>query len=520
MSKFVSREGLKASLGEFKSKMLDKLSADKTLYVNGATGNDDNDGLSAETPFKTIQAAINACAVTNNNAVSPLNTINVDPNSTYDRISVSGKAVKIQSTGVINIVTDKNAAILATRNGYLEIAADMNVQSDTNYGLAAQYGGILNVTKNINLSNGVYIDQGSQLRDSATLTINTSKNRNIIYISHGSNAHFSNVVLTNTFPGGNGGATICATYNSKLRIGSLTVTENRKVGVVAAINNSEINLGVANITDNSVDNVTRSNHYLYARAGSKLTVDTATINNTNLNIADTSIAFGAREDSITQINAMTATNVGTEYMCDMSSIYLSPNISCVGKAGDISVLPLLEADRNITITSDERISALDENTQYAAIPDDVIDVICTTATEDAWVFDKNNVPTRTNVSSALTSIDGMMSPYEGTITDDDLTSEDYKAVYHIPDLTNVTSAIYFCYGNTALKYINLEAFRNGGNITTMNWAFGCADSLGEIDTTPLKALTHCTNAEGIFYNYQGTHLDWTFLGSMPLTGAV
>jgi hypothetical protein len=523
MSKFVSREGLKASLGEFKSKMLDKLSAGKTLYVNGATGDDGNDGLSAESPFKTIQAAINACAVTNNNGESPLNTINVDPNSTYDYISVRGKSVKIKSTGVINIVTDENPAIFASQNGYLNIAADINVEETANhYTIAAQHKGELYITGSITLNGGkgVYIDQGSTLKHNKTLTINTSTNNNIIRISDGSNAQFSNVVLTNTFPGGIDGATICATYNSKLEISTLAVTEDRKSGAVAAVYNSEIHLENANITDNSVDNVGRDKPYLYTRGGSKLTADTVTINNTNLNIANTSIAFGAYEDGITQIKAMTVTNVGTEYMCDMSSIYLSPNISCVGKAGDISVLPLLEADRNITITSDERISALDENTQYAAIPDDVIDVICTTATEDAWVFDKNNVPTRTNVSSALTSIDGMMSPYEGHITDDDLTSEDYKAVYHIPDLTNVTSARSFCYGNTALKYINLEAFRRGGNITTMNCAFCYANSLAEIDTTPLKALTRCTNADYIFYNYQGTHLDWTFLGSMPLSGPV
>ncbi len=37
------------------------LQANRTYYVNAATGNDSNDGLTAGTAFKTIQAAVNAC---------------------------------------------------------------------------------------------------------------------------------------------------------------------------------------------------------------------------------------------------------------------------------------------------------------------------------------------------------------------------------------------------------------------------------------------------------------------------
>ena len=96
-------------------------------YVDYSTGNDTYDGLSIQTPFKTLQKAIDSCP----NGIYSI--IHVVPN-TYQKIEISKKKVRIIGTydGQLSISQNSNSvdyAMRVTEGSYVELVGNLLISS-------------------------------------------------------------------------------------------------------------------------------------------------------------------------------------------------------------------------------------------------------------------------------------------------------------------------------------------------------------------------------------------------------
>lgn len=224
-----------------------------TIYVNGQSGNDSNDGLTLETPKKTIKAGIDA--------LSNEGTVNIASGTYYETGLTIAKNVKIVGDGV-TIDGQNNDRILNIQSGIVTISGikfQKGIKETSSYEGGAIYmvKGVLTIENCVFINNkaeewggAIYQKEGYLNVKNCNFKGNIARGGGAIYQDAGTITIESSAFTSNT---ANEGGAICTIYQSTSTITHCTFIANMATNGGAIKNQGTCNVNNCIFDSNKAD---------------------------------------------------------------------------------------------------------------------------------------------------------------------------------------------------------------------------------------------------------------------------
>lgn len=173
---------------------LESLNGVKTIYVNGESGSDTNDGSSAAKAFKTIQKAIDSIGPVNKSTpASPVNSCQAIlsvASGTYARFLVENKSILINSDGALTISTSAGIAVVAKYGANVVFNCPVSITESGNYNaISLMANACIRFLNTLSINNTgtattIMCVADSLLFVNGTLTVSTNSTAQCIYAQY------------------------------------------------------------------------------------------------------------------------------------------------------------------------------------------------------------------------------------------------------------------------------------------------------------------------------------------------